>query len=366
MPASDKQVLINGMGYLSGYTGYNIHSRNFFKALAKLYDLVTLDLRYFPDNESDHVNKINHFAASLEILNIMINYGSAMGLLGAYPGLKIGYTVWESTKIPDDWLAPLKGTARIWIPSHWGKEVLVANGFDRDKIDVVPEGVDPGLFNPNREKIAKLTDHPAYKFLFLGKYEERKFTKELVIAFDEEFKDDEDAVLILACFNPFVEGFDIRQIVNNMGLSRPDKIYYFAPTERHEDIARLYVSCDAFVFPTRAEGWGLPIIEAMACGLPTIVTDHSGQSEFVNENNAYLLKYSLEPITEPFFLSASGDYGLWARPDIEHLKSLMRKIFEEQAGAKEFGLKASRDILRNWTWAKAAEKASKHIERLIR
>jgi glycosyltransferase involved in cell wall biosynthesis len=56
------------------------------------------------------------------------------------------------------------------------------------------------------------------------------------------------------------------------------------------DIPRLYAAVDCFVLPTRGEGWGLPIFEAMAMGLPVIATNWSGQVDFMNENNAFPIR----------------------------------------------------------------------------
>lgn len=53
------------------------------------------------------------------------------------------------------------------------------------------------------------------------------------------------------------------------------------------EMPRLYAAADAFVLPTRGEGWGLPIMEAMAMGLPTIATNWSGPSEFMTEENSF-------------------------------------------------------------------------------
>lgn len=53
------------------------------------------------------------------------------------------------------------------------------------------------------------------------------------------------------------------------------------------DMATLYRSADCFVISTRGEGWGMPILEAMACGLPAIATNWSSQVDFFNETNGY-------------------------------------------------------------------------------
>jgi glycosyltransferase involved in cell wall biosynthesis len=56
-----------------------------------------------------------------------------------------------------------------------------------------------------------------------------------------------------------------------------------------EELLLFYRSCDAFVLPTHAEGWGLPTHEAMAMGLPVVTTNWGGSTEFLNPENALLL-----------------------------------------------------------------------------
>ncbi|CAN2041792.1 protein O-GlcNAc transferase [Candidatus Magnetomoraceae bacterium gMMP-15] len=359
---SDKKnqvkTIVHGIGYFSGFTGYNIHTSNFFSELGKLISVFSTDLR-FPTSFEKAKNLLNKNLKKLNqddnIINIVIANGSRMKLLHNCPGRKIGYTVWESTKIPDGWTAPLHKLDEIWLPSKWGKDIFIKHGFDKEKIKVVPEGVDPLIFNPDRKTRQEILNIPGFKFLNIGKYEERKNTKELITAFDEEFKNAPDVKLILSCHNSLIQGFDIKKEINKFNLTHPEKIITVDPVREHSDFASFYTSCDAFVFPTRAEAWGLPIIEAMACGLPVIVTNYSGQTEYVNENNAYLLDFTLEDIKRPCILSKHETYGQWARPDINHLKYLMRYVYEHQNEAMEKGSYASQDVLINWTWKKAAE-----------
>ena len=61
------------------------------------------------------------------------------------------------------------------------------------------------------------------------------------------------------------------------------------------ELASLYRASDVFVLPTRGEGWGRPASEAMAMGLPAIITAWSGPSEFVTKANGYPLDYRLTP-----------------------------------------------------------------------
>jgi len=84
-----------------------------------------------------------------------------------------------------------------------------------------------------------------------------------------------------------------------------------------EDMPKLYKSFNAFVLPTRAEGWGLPFIEAMSMGLPTIGTNWGGQVDFMNKDNSYLL--DIEGLEQMPDKPKGFSY---ARPSISHLKKI--------------------------------------------
>ena len=64
----------------------------------------------------------------------------------------------------------------------------------------------------------------------------------------------------------------------------------------YEQYVGLYKAANAFVIPTRGEGWGMPITEAMSMGLPVIVTNWSGITAFVDESVGYMLDYKLSKV----------------------------------------------------------------------
>ena len=357
------KYLIHGIGYFHGHTGYNIHTSNFFAQLKKFVSFVQTDLQR-PELTRVETDKALN-TCNDPILNIAITYGNKLNVLAPCPGIRIGYTVWESTKLPDDWLEPMQIPDQLWTPSSFCKQVIVNHGFNSDKIRVVPEGIDPTIFHPNVTPLPGSDKIKGFKFLNVGKYEERKCTPYMIRAFDEEFKNTKDVVLILSCHNPFEKGFDIREKLGSLKLKCPEKILLINPVKEHQSVAQLYASCDAFLFPSRAEGWGLPIIEALACGLPTIVTNYSGQTEYLTKEMAYLLDYEFEDINIPFFASKDGYYGQWARPDMDQFRYYLRYIYENQEEARQKGLDAAKCVHENWTWEHAAKIAVREIEYLL-
>lgn len=360
----DLKYLVHGIGYFHGHTGYNIHTSNFFAQLKKFVPFVQTDLQR-PELTRVETDKALN-TCNDPILNIAITYGNKLNVLAPCPGIRIGYTVWESTKLPDDWLEPMQIPDQLWTPSSFCKQVMVNHGFKSEKIRVVPEGIDPTIFHPNATPLPGSEKIKGFKFLNVGKYEERKCTPYMIRAFDEEFKNTKDVVLILSCHNPFEKGFDIREKLGSLQLKCPEKILLINPVKEHQSVAQLYASCDAFLFPSRAEGWGLPIIEALACGLPTIVTNYSGQTEYLTKEMAYLLDYEFEDINIPFFASKDGYYGQWARPDMNQFRYYLRYIYENQEEARQKGLNAAKNVHENWTWEHAAKIAVHEIEHLLK
>jgi glycosyltransferase involved in cell wall biosynthesis len=357
--------LVHGVTWLTGRFGYNIHARNFFGQLGRrlpvtVTPLVMLDGPLAADQEI-----LRRDFPDWPTVSIALLYGCfAEQVLRSAPGPRVAYTVWESTRLPDDWIEPLRAMDQVWVPSEWGRTVMIENGIPAERMRVVPEGVDPAVFNPGVAPAEAIAARPGFKFLNIGRFETRKGSRELIRTFDRTFQADEAVSLVMACDNPHDPDFDLRAELRSLNLRHPEKLAFVPPVVRQTTLAALYGACDAFVSPHRAEGWGLPIIEAMACGLPVIATDYSGPQTFLGPH-AYRLGYEMAPIEEPFFEAADGNHGMWAEPDWAMLGDLMREVYETQAAAADRGARGGANVREAFSWARAADLAVPLIRELV-
>lgn len=356
-PRNAQERLIHGIGWFEGPFGYNVHARGFFTALARrqptiISPLVDRSGPYEVDRRIARRIRDDH-----EIVTIALLYGNLAGeVLRGVTGPRVIYTVWESTRLPDDWLEPLRSADQVWTASRWGAAVMARNGIDPARLRVVPEGVDPTIFNPDARPTEVIARRPGYKFLNVGRFEDRKGTALLISAFDREFDSGDDALLVLACHNAHQDGFDMGAELRALNLRHPEKLVFIPPVARQEVLASLYTACDAFVAPTRAEGWGLPITEAMACDLPVIVTSHSAPLDYLGPE-AYGISNVMTPIRSSYFDVSDGDLGMWAETDPLDLRRRMREVYENREAAKTAGITAGRRIRSNFTWDRAADRA---------
>ena len=124
-------------------------------------------------------------------VNIILSETNHHFFYDNYVGPKIGYNVWESTLQPQGFFNKLKEFDELWVPSKWQKECSIKQGFDPNKVQVVPEGVDVDTFFP--EEVNPLNEYKdgRFKFLLFGRWDYRKSTKEIIETFLKTFGPDE-------------------------------------------------------------------------------------------------------------------------------------------------------------------------------
>ncbi len=346
--------------WINAPTGYAVSSQYLVLALEQL----DVDVRYGfvygveePPNEDERINEVRRKPKDLDVTQVVYGQGDVFFKnSGRY---KVGYSMLEVTGIPSDWVAQANALDEIWVPSEFNRETFSASGVTRP-IRVMPLGVDTNYFHPGI-KARRIED----RFVFMSVFEwgERKAPEVLLQAYNQEFSSSDDVVLLLKVNNtdPAV---NIERHVEAMRLraDRAPVVIVLNQNIPSYQMGSIYCSSDCFVLPTRGEGWGMPTLEAMACGLPTISTRWSAQTEFFNEEVGYPveLKRLIPAVAKcPYYEGFE-----WADPDTDHLASLMRHVYENPAEARAKGRVAALQAREKWTWLHAANRIKTRLREI--
>jgi glycosyltransferase involved in cell wall biosynthesis len=279
-------------------------------------------------------------------------------LLAQLQGRKIGWLFFESDRIPELWLKQMDAFDLLLMPTDWGREVLLAHGLPDDKISIVPCSVNERVYFPQP------ITHDGFVFLLVGKFEKRKSIGETVRAFSEEFPAPAWPAVelwIKADYPLFPD-----RVTRLRALCAHDRrIRIISGQFSDEQMAALYNRSDAFVFPTKAEGFGLPTIEALACGLPVVTTDYGGQGVFLKHVTGlfYSVSYDIGEIVDSDYDHFYGKdyqglgYGRWAIPSVASIRAGMRQVYDQAHVWRERALRASQIIRAEFSTDRVARQA---------
>lgn len=258
---------------------------------------------------------------------------------------------WEETGFPLQWAndfnAALQGMTVI---SEHVRKVMLDHGV-MVPIVVSHDGVDHWdaiVANPDYKLNAK-----SFRFLHVSSCFPRKGVDVMLNAYGQAFSADDDVTLIIKTFkNPHNE------VHRWLDQARADRLDFPDVVILEEDFSdstlkALYAQCHALVAPSRAEGFGLPMAEAMLSNLAVITTGWGGQVDFCTHQTAWLIDYSFSKAQTHFNLTNS----VWAEPNQRHLSTLMREVFSLPDELRSERIVAGQRLLRNqFTWKHVAKR----------
>lgn len=259
---------------------------------------------------------------------------------------RIGYTMVENTHVGKKWVGAINKMDHLFVPSTQLVDVFEKYGV-KVPITVMPEGYDPEEY-----KFIERYKRDVFTFLMVGWLDERKNWETMVQAFMSEFAPDEPVRFIFKNSNP--------QFGYEMPVDKRIKVIDRRLTEK--ELVDLYGLADCFVFTTRAEGFGLPALEAMATGLPVILTNWLGSADMCDDR----YNYSIDPIDLNFRIVRPDQQGWMANIDPQELMYWMRHVYEYQDEAKEKGKLAAKWVKNNWTWKHAAKRMIKVLDGILK
>ena len=257
--------------------------------------------------------------------------------------------------VPDAVLNSLKGAHMPLTYSKWGHELLKGAGVDNRYI---PHGVEtntycvnPDITSVQRFKTAFLccTGHLALMVAANKRYPYRKAFHVQLRDWAKFAKDKPDARLYLHTEpTPMYGGLDLPKLCTSLGIADkvrfPDRYQYYKGLPA-EFLAMVYNAADVLMANSMSEGFGIPIIEAQACGIPVVTTDFSAMPELVRWG------YKIAPAD--MFWTPMQAWQAW--PDVHGITDALHELHEQwhdNGGAwnMEQRLRISAQIHKEFSW----------------
>lgn len=314
-----------------GNNGFGVSSRKIKEAFDEI------GVRYSEQQKGQKIGFLYHHPYSMTRLDNPV---------------KIIYTMFESSRIPQDWNEYLAAADLIIVPSKFCAEVFAREGYNTK---IVSLGYDDNTFKFTPRPIKRET-HETFYFLHYDAFNKRKGFQELFRAFLLEFAPDEPVKMIFKTTRK-------QSPLPIMPSQYPNLEIILGETSDSE-LSDLCGRADAFVFPSMGEGFGITPLEAMATGLPTIVPNAHGIADYFNEEYMFGVKHE-EGAPAIYARYKDQDVGRMVRCDVDDLRRQMRYIVEHEKEAKEKGAKAA-EYVKNWTFKKTAAALNEIFEEYLK
>lgn len=329
--------------------GYGVVGSNLLYELDKLgqVDLFPIGGVEFTDKKIAEVFDRTNFSFDTDFSSPTVKVWHQHQLMDRIGrGKYYGFPIFELDDFSTVERVSLSAPDELIVCSKWAKSIL--EKFVKQPVHVVPLGIDPEIFYPQEKP-----ETSNYKFFTIGKWELRKAHDIIIECFNRAFTTEDKVELNLLCHNPFLNEQQTQgwiDLCENSELR--GNIVIHPRVNTHKDVAEFIRCMNCGIFPAKAEGWNLELLESMAMGKPVIATNYSAHTEFCNKDNSFLVEIDdVEPAYDGIWFD--GNKGNWAyigesqkEQIIEHMRYCYKNRPQNAVGI-ETGKK--------FTWANSAK-----------
>lgn len=356
-PHAKPGILLTGP--LFDASGHSRINRAMASALVRSSQVeTTLDPTTWP---SLHLQTLEHFALleraagrSIDRVDLTIRHQWPPDFTRPASGKLACILPWEHKAIPVRWTENIASNVdELWTPSAFARDSFLVAGVSADRVRLISNAVDGEIFRPEGPA-ARPPNSRSFVFLFVGGPIRRKGIDLLMQAYGDAFLPDDDVTLVVKELGSqtFYSHNTLIGKVQQFA-ARSGSPHTLLLTEELDDrsLAALYRGADAFVLPYRAEGFGMPLVEAMACAKPVITIGEGPAVEFCSANEGYFV-----PATEIPNPDAAPPVGplscewTWFEPDVAALARTLRHVYEHREEAAARGRNAAARIKNSLTW----------------
>ena len=360
-----KKILIRGP--LLTNSGYGVHSRQIAQWVLKNYKehKITTQLTPWgitpwhvnPDGLDGLVGQIMGKSSPFEGLqDVSIQIQLPNEWDPSLAKVNIGVTAGvETDRCNPDWVKAINKMTCVVVPSNFTKKTFEKSGEINVPVYVIPESFYHDLSDPEAVDLDNLDT--SFNFLMFGQLTNKNPDLDRKNIFYglkwlcEEFKNDPDVGIILKTNHGTNSKIDKRIVENLLGQLlkeiRPGpypKIHLLHGNMSQKQLSGLYrnESVKALFAPTKGEGWGLPILESAACGLPVIATKYSGHMDFMSKGRFIELEYDLINVPDELVSSLPNIFvpkSKWAQPKNSDVSKKLKKFRYNSSIPKEWARK---------------------------
>jgi len=280
----------------TGFTGFATAAKNNICALSQrdhAISVVPLDLGFNKKVDPTLFDFYNSLVSKNQIPGAISLYHCVPFMQRRFrtDGVKIGYATFETLEPPPEWRVYFDSYKIIITPSEFNYNIFREQGCDN--LLYLPHIIDFTKFHKNVRPVSLNKVKSSFNFLWIGTWKKRKNYELLMRAFLEEFGPDEDVGLVMKTSQQSVKNHEsvVKRIKAEIRGKRHFPEIHFDKTLLSDDVMPSYIkSFQAFVSPSRGEGFGLPGLHAMAVGVPVITTNFSGIKDYANDQTATMLE----------------------------------------------------------------------------
>lgn len=225
-------------------------------------------------------------------------------------------SVWEYDRIPEEWAEIFNRATVVMTQSTYCRDVFAAQIEEPSKIHVIPYII-PACYTPEGPR-SRLLDEGTFVFGSVFEWVPRKCPERTIQAFTEEFDKDENVRLLIRADAPG------GKVLDGLIGEISDDPRIVAMKEPVNDLAAFYRGLNAYTLCTAGEGWSQTLTEAMACGVPTIASRHSGNLDFMNDANSFLVD------VHDWSLATDMQGFKWKLPKVSSIRDAFREAFESR------------------------------------
>lgn len=321
-------------------------------------DLTIVPHETFPANvDCELVSLASHFRRSPpDDTQLHVRHGWPPRFSRPTRGHVILFQPWEYGWLPETYVKAMNaGIDELWVPSTYVRDVYLTSMVKSERVQIIPYGVDSSLFTPCFSRSTGLRDS-IFRFLFVGGLLYRKGVDCLLRAYIRFFHRTDDVVLVIKDVAQYGRN-RYRDLIEDLRSdSCNPRIELISDNLTEIEMVDLYRSCDCLVHPYRGEGFALPVLEAMSCGLPVIVTLGGATDDFVDDSCGFRISATKRTLgnREIMGLRCAGDPWL-LEPSISELGDTMLDVFRNPTKAKALGAAARSKVTAAWTWKRTTD-----------